>query len=185
MTELHVWATTRYNLEPLSALVRDNPHCGTNEIKKVICHRRKPLNTGLFFNIHQTTLVNKKVKKIHLIIFDDLDYTRGCPEWVTKRIFRNLVSLAKNKKKIFIVCSDFLNRIEFCYESDERERIKKLKRKLDDLSDRNPCHFYYFDHEDHVDLTKYEDESPISKTDLDQVLTYLMDDLEDLPDDAL
>lgn len=183
MTELHVWATTRYNLEPLKAIINQNPHLGNQQIRKVVCHRRKPLNTGIFFNIHQTSIIQKKVRKIHLILFDDLDYAKGCQDWVLIRIIKSLIALAKNNKKIFVACSDFLNKIEFGLREDQ-DIIRKLKKKLDHLSDKFQNQFYYFDHEDQVDFTQYTDESPISEKDLKKVVSQLIDDVEDLPDEC-
>jgi hypothetical protein len=180
MSDLHFWASTRYNFDSIKKLIRDNPHIGKTKVKRVIIHRRKPINTGLFFNIHQTHLVRKNTQKIHMIILDDLDFTLGCSETLTLKIFKNIIASAEIHKKVFIVCTDFASRIEFSNDDDAINRIGEFKHQMDKLADDQFEFFCYFDHEDHLDCSAYLDSSPLSEEDNKLAINIMVDDIEEV-----
>jgi hypothetical protein len=184
MSDLHFWASTRYNFDSIKTLIKDNPIIGEGRIRRIIIHRRRPISTGLFFNIHQTHLVRRKTKKIHMIIFDDLDLVHGCSENLAIKIFKNLIAAAKIHQKIFIVCTDFSSRVEFAEDNEAVSRITDFKIALDRLSDDQPEFFCYFDHEDHLNTNKHYDDSPLSEPDNKAAIDIIIDDLEDLQEES-
>ena len=180
MSDLHLWASTRYNFGFIKGLLKDNPIIEKGKIKRLIIHRRKPINSGLFFNVHQTYLVKKKTQKIHIIILDDLDFTLGCSETLAIKIFKNIVASAKSNQKIFIVCIDFASRIEFANDDNAIDRISEFKKHLEQLSDEESDFFCYFDHEDQLDCSAYLDSNPLSEEDNMSAIHLIVDDIEDI-----
>ena len=180
MSDLHLWASTRYNFDSIKNLIENNSSIGKEKVKRIIIHRRKPISSGLFFNIHQTYLVRKKTQKIHVIILDDLDFTLGCSETLSLKIFKNIIASAKTNKRVFVVCIDFASRIEFANDDDAIERIADFKKQMEKLSDDESEFFCYFDHEDHLDCSAYLDSSPISEEDNKSAIYMLIDDIEDV-----
>ena len=120
-----------------------------------------------------------------MIVLDDLDFTEGCSEKVSVKIFKNLVTSAQNAKKIFVICADFTNSIEFSNDNDAVTKIKEFKNKLEQLSEENPRQFYYSDHEHQIDYSNYHDDYPINETDNFVAISNIVDDLEELPRDMI
>ena len=182
MLEIHIWATARYNFSELPDKINSNPFF--KEKPRVYLHWRKPLNTGVFFNIHQTQRLRRQSKKLHFIVLDDLDFTQGCADLIAIRIFENLVEVAKINKKVYIACADFITRSEFAAIHDSVSRIRQFKIRLDDLEDRHPDYFAYFDHEGFLDCSKYSGTQPMTSKDSESAMKAIISDLEEAPDGA-
>ena len=184
MIEIHVWATARFDFRDLPNKIDLNPLFRRRIKHKVYLHKRKPLNTGVFFNIHQTQRVRREAKKLHLIVLDDLDFTHGCADLIAIRIFENLIEVAKINSRTYIICADFLTRAEFSNANEAVSRIRDFKIQLDELENKNPDYFTYFDHEGYLDCSKYSGHQLMTPDDSESAMKTLISDLEDAPDGA-
>jgi len=179
MTVLHLWATSRYRqFEALTEMLSVKPIQGKIKIKRVTVHQRRPLNTGLFFNIHQVCLSKKKVPQIHMIVIDDWDFTDGASPEITFKILQNITSALTKFEGIHVVCVDFISRMEFNDELNFQTRIGSFKSKAEQLSRNNPSHFHYFDNEDYLDFSHCDDGTPLTEHELDAATTHFYSNLE-------
>jgi hypothetical protein len=181
MTDLHLGSSSKYQPKNLVDRIKASPIIGGNKISRVFLHCRNPINTGIFFSIHQLNHFRREAIKIHLIVLDDLDFRHGCSDQILIKIFENLIDVAKLNEKITIICSDFINRSEFLEQAGATRRIRNLKIDFDRLEDKHPDIFAYFDHEEYCEYERYRDPNLTGTSDLELTIRAIIKDIEEAP----
>lgn len=150
MTNIHVWASHRYNFGGLKEVLAEHPFFQNGKLKAVVVHYHQQLTPEVVYSIFSTALIERNSRNVNIFFFDDDELEEGCGLDTLLMSIRHMINVTKVHEKTFFVIADF---IDFLYRDGtySHREIIRAKKDITSFVAQHPSRNIYCDFQGLID----------------------------------